>query len=103
MKRIRYHEIVGKHVVTTEGASIGRVIDLAAEACDERLVVNALSVGPAAFFERIGFHAIRDVAKIKTVPWDAIVSLDDKIEVRPDWDRERDEEREFTEETENRA
>jgi sporulation protein YlmC with PRC-barrel domain len=103
MKRIRYHELVGKHVATTDGTSVGRVIDLAVEACGERLVVNALSVGPAAFFERIGFHAIRDVAKIKTVPWEAVVTIDRRIEVRPDWNRERDEEQEFERQPENRA
>jgi sporulation protein YlmC with PRC-barrel domain len=100
---MRFHELVGMHVVTTEGESVGRVIDLAAEACGERLVVNALSVGPAAFLERIGFRAIRDVTKIKAVPWEAVTRIEEKIEVRVDWEHGRDREWEFTEEPENRA
>ncbi len=52
--RIRYHELVGRSVVTMNGASLGHIVDLSAAACGERLVVDAMLVGPATFLTRIG-------------------------------------------------
>lgn len=84
--RMSYHELVGKRVVTTEGVRVGRVSDLAAEACGERLVVQALLVGPGGFLVRIGLNAKGRFAQSKSIPWSTVTRAGETIEVVPDWE-----------------
>ena len=66
--RIRYHELVGRSVVTVDGTSLGHIVDLSAAACGERLVVDAMLVGPATFPDANRDKARRLQARASTAP-----------------------------------
>jgi sporulation protein YlmC with PRC-barrel domain len=91
---MRYHELVGKRVIDAEGASLGHVVDLAADACDERLVVHALIIGPDGFLTRIGLHRIGMLrVRPDEAPWSAVQHISEAITLRPEWNRRRLKER----------
>ena len=48
--RIRYHDLVGREVLTADGQPVGRVVDLVAEARGEALFVTGLLIGVAVGF-----------------------------------------------------
>jgi sporulation protein YlmC with PRC-barrel domain len=92
--RIRYHELVGKRVVDADGAALGHVVDLVAEACDECLVVHTLLIGPDSFLTRIGLHRVGMLrVRPHEVVWAAVERVSEAIILRADWNRRRDEER----------
>jgi sporulation protein YlmC with PRC-barrel domain len=82
--QLRYHELVGKEVVTAEGQPVGRLVDLVAEKRGEMLRVTALLVGPVAFLARFGlgwppFRALTP----RTLPIAWVDHIDDRIHLRP--------------------
>lgn len=87
--RMRYHELVGRRVVTAGGTPLGHVVDLSATACGERLVVDAMLVGPVSFLTRIGLkRPINSRLPLpRRVPWDAVIATGQNVTVRDDWDR----------------
>jgi sporulation protein YlmC with PRC-barrel domain len=92
--RIRYHELVGKRVLDAEGALLGRVVDLVAEACDERLVVHTLLIGPDSFLTRIGLHRVgRLRVRPHEVPWSAVGQVGKSISLRAGRDQPHAKER----------
>jgi sporulation protein YlmC with PRC-barrel domain len=92
--RIRYHELVGKRVIDAEDASLGHVVDLVADACDERLVVHTLLIGPNGFLARIGLHRIGMLNfRPEEIPWSAVGRISEAITLRPEWNRRRQKER----------
>ena len=90
MKR-RYHEIIGLKVIDARGKSLGHVVDLAAKACGNRLVVQAMLVGPAAFLARIGSKDGTTIGfeTCREIPWSAVAKLGETIELGPDWEDDR--------------
>ena len=91
--RIRYHELVGKRVIDADGAALGHVVDLVADACDERLVVHTLLIGPDGFLMRIGLHRIGMMrVRPHEVPWSAVGRVGESIGLRSEWNRLRDKE-----------
>lgn len=88
--RVRYHELVGMKVIDGDGASLGHVVDLAATACGEHLVVRALLIGPDGFLTRIGLRRIAAIhVKPREAPWSAVSRIGDSVELRSGWDRTR--------------
>lgn len=87
--RMRYHELVGCRVVTATGTPLGHVVDLSATACDERLVVDAMLVGPVSFLTRIGLKRPVNsrMPSPRRIPWDAVIAIGRTVTVRDDWDR----------------
>ncbi len=75
--RLRYHELVGKHVVTADGVDAGRVADLEAKPIDGGLRVTALLVGPTALFRRIARRV-----PVRKVPWRLVRRVGERIEIR---------------------
>lgn len=86
--RLSYHDLVGRRVIDPNGASLGRVVDLTAEAEGDRLVVTTLLIGPRAFLPRIGFMPKGGAggSPFREVAWRAVARIDDAIRLRPDWD-----------------
>lgn len=82
--RIRYHELVGKRVVTSDGHNIGRISDLSAEPRDGKLYVTGLLVGPTALFRRIAFKI-----KVDRVPWRLVDQVGDRVRLRVSLDELR--------------
>jgi sporulation protein YlmC with PRC-barrel domain len=79
IRSVRYHTLVGQSVVDSDGARVGRVVDLIADAREERLVVVALRVGPDAFLQRIGAgwgSAAREI------PWQYVAQLGEHVRLR---------------------
>jgi len=87
--RMRYHQLVGCRVVTASGKRLGHIVDLSATACGERLVVDAMLVGPVSFLTRIGGkHPINSrLPSPRRIPWNAVISFGRTVTVRDDWDR----------------
>ncbi len=90
--RLRYHQLVGKHVRTADGHGVGRIADLHAEPVGDELRVTALLVGPAALIRRVSFRrgALFPVAPPRVVPWSAVARLDEEVHLRLDraaWER----------------
>ena len=75
--RMRYHELVGKRVVSADGRDLGRVADLSAEPRDGRLFVTGLLVGPTALFRRIAFKV-----PVKRIRWKWVIKVGDRIHLR---------------------
>jgi sporulation protein YlmC with PRC-barrel domain len=84
MNTVRYHQLVGKTVVTVDGATVGRVADLMADRSGDALVVTALLVGPTAFLRRVGLGRWRPFASgpSRLVPWQAVERIDGRIHLR---------------------
>jgi sporulation protein YlmC with PRC-barrel domain len=88
---MRYHELVGKRVVAADGASVGHVVDLVADARNERLAVKTLLIGPNGFLMRIGLHRIGMLrVRPREVPWSAVGRVGETIVLRSDWNRARE-------------
>lgn len=49
---MRAHELLGSEVLAADGKKLGHVFDIEAEGVELR----GLLVGPAAFFQRLGYH-----------------------------------------------
>ena len=75
--RMRYHELVGKHAVSSDGKDLGRVADLSAESMDGRLRVTGLLIGSGALFRRIAFRV-----PVKRVRWKWVKRVGDRIYLR---------------------
>jgi sporulation protein YlmC with PRC-barrel domain len=81
--RIRYHELVGRRVVTADGHHIGHVADLAAEPREGKLAVTELLVGTSAFLRRIGSKQIGLFGvRPHRVPWSAIARIEEAVVLR---------------------
>lgn len=82
--RIRYHQLVGKPVLSADGTRLGRVHDLEAQGSGGCLEVTALLVGPAAFVRRIAFR-LRPPGSglVASVPWHLVGRIDgDAVHLR---------------------
>lgn len=78
--RLRYHELVGKRVVTSDGHRAGRVADLVAMPLGDTLRVTALRIGASALIRRISFsHARRLRLQPREITWDQIAHIDDRV------------------------
>ncbi len=77
--RLRYHELVGKRIVTSDGKNVGRVHDLTANAEGGKLFVTGLLVGPSAMLRRIAFRI-----PVRRIPWEAVASVNDQIHLKVD-------------------
>jgi sporulation protein YlmC with PRC-barrel domain len=81
---------VGRDVVTTEGRSLGKCLDLRGELSASSLRVTALVVGGRGWLEHFGIGAQASASSARvsdkdTVPWSAIVRIEgDRIVVRED-------------------
>jgi sporulation protein YlmC with PRC-barrel domain len=75
---LRYHQIVGSHVLTADGHRVGRIADLVAEPRDGRLHVVGLLVGPSGLIRRI-FVAGRPTGEI---PWSLVASIGHHVRLR---------------------
>jgi sporulation protein YlmC with PRC-barrel domain len=86
--QIRYHELIGKEVVTADGHRIGRLADLIAEPAGGALRVTALLVGASALARRITFQkmALFRVAPPREIAWDLVGRIADRVELRADHD-----------------
>jgi sporulation protein YlmC with PRC-barrel domain len=84
MQTLRYHQLIGKRVVSADGQIVGRVADLTAERSGDALVVTALLVGPTAFLRRLGLGRWLPFVERRPcrVPWRAIERIDDRIRLR---------------------
>jgi sporulation protein YlmC with PRC-barrel domain len=74
--RRRYREIVGRHVVTSDGRDAGRVADLVVAPDGDDLRIVALLLGPRALLHRIVRHGQR-----RAVAWSAVARLGDRVEL----------------------
>lgn len=84
--QIRYYELVGKKVITAEGRSIGRLVDLVAEPDGDSLRVTTLLVGPAALARRIAFKRVPlfGVAPPRTIPWQLVARVAEHVHLTVD-------------------
>ena len=82
--RYRYHDLVGKHVITVDGHDVGRVADLLAERRGEALRVTALLVGDMELIRRIGFRHLTRGRGIPPheVPWRFVARIGDHVYLR---------------------
>lgn len=76
---MRYHELVGKQVVTADGERIGRVVDLVAGQRGEALCVTALLLGKAGLVERIG---IQHTPRPRAIAWADVARIGKEVELR---------------------
>jgi sporulation protein YlmC with PRC-barrel domain len=76
---MRYHELVGKQVITADGERIGRVVDLMARKRGEALCVTALLLGKAGLVERIG---IRHLRRPRVIAWEDVARIGKQVELR---------------------
>lgn len=77
-RRIRYHELLRREVVDSEGVRLGRIVDLVAVPVDDGTMrVTTLLVGYRALFERIvtGVLAGRRLPELE-IPWSLVRSMD---------------------------
>lgn len=51
--QLRYHQIVGRHVVTRDGHTAGWISDLVARPVDGKLRVTGLLIGPSGLVKRV--------------------------------------------------
>ncbi len=75
--RLLYHDLVGKHIVTTDGRDVGGIADLRAEPRDGKLRVVSLLVGPRALVERIGSGV-----PAAEIPWSLVHRIGELVELR---------------------
>ncbi len=77
--RIRYQEMIGKHAITADGQTIGRVVDLIAEQRDDALRVTGLLVGTAGLLQRVGFkrNPLLRIAPARRIPWALVAAIED--------------------------
>ncbi len=82
--QIRYHQLIGKEVVTADGERVGRVADLVAEGRAGALCVTALLVGPGALLRRIAFKRLRilKAAPPTRVSWEMVARVADAVYLR---------------------
>lgn len=79
--RIRYSELIGKMVVDSSGARVGRIRDLLAERRGDALRVTAILVGEAALLQRIAFkpdvaHRFLRTPEPSLIPWSLVDHID---------------------------
>lgn len=81
---LRYHELVGKRIVATNGKTVGRLVDLVAEERDGTLRVTELQAGPVAIIYRFGFHwrPLSRLVTRRTFPIAWVDRIDDQIHLR---------------------
>ena len=79
--RLHYRDLIGKAVTTADGAHLGRVVDLVAEARGEALRVTALLVGPGALARRIAFSrdTLLRLAPPRRIPWSLVARIDERV------------------------
>jgi sporulation protein YlmC with PRC-barrel domain len=85
--RLRYLELVGKPVVTSDDHDLGRVADVVVEPHNEMLCVTGLLVGPSALLRRISFKrgAFFRAVPPRHVPWTLVTRIDTRIHLRLDY------------------
>jgi len=78
--KLRYRELVGRKVVTSDGNQVGRVVDLRTEAKGESLCVTGMLVGASAALRRLGLAESGLFPGLRTtlVPWDLVERMDRK-------------------------
>lgn len=75
--RLRYHQLVGKQVVTSDGRSLGTIVDLFAERQGDVLRVTALHVGLTALVRRISFRRAGAIPlQVQRIPWRFVTRID---------------------------
>lgn len=83
--RLRYQELVGKPVVTTDGRTVGVVTDLVAERRAAALRVTALQTGPLGLVRRIAFRHIGSVAlDPREIPWRLVARIGKQVDLNID-------------------
>ena len=75
-KMVRFQELVGRDVCSSDGKRLGRVYDIVADKHGEELCVSALLVGPSVWLERFGWTKR---AHGRAIPWEGIASLEPRI------------------------
>jgi sporulation protein YlmC with PRC-barrel domain len=82
---LRYHQIVGKTVITADGQRIGAVADLVAERRGTLLRVTALQIGPLGLLRRIAFRRTGAIALTPPeVPWRLVARVDRNVHLNLD-------------------
>jgi sporulation protein YlmC with PRC-barrel domain len=82
--------LIGRELVTDQGRHLGHCHDLRAELTPSALRVTALVVGTRGWLEHYGIGAQASASSNRvqdkdTVPWDAIIRIDDaRIVIRDD-------------------
>lgn len=79
--RLRYHQIVGRHVRTSDGHRVGWIADLVAEPIDGALRVTGLLVGPSGLIERV-LVAGKPIGEI---PWSLVAAVGPEVTLRITW------------------
>jgi sporulation protein YlmC with PRC-barrel domain len=81
--KLRYRELVGRKVLTSDGKQIGRVVDLRAEAKGESLCITGMLVGAHATLRRLGLGETGLFPRLRTtlVPWDLVERVDERDRV----------------------
>ncbi|HEV7216351.1 MAG TPA: PRC-barrel domain-containing protein [Chloroflexota bacterium] len=83
--RLRYHELVGKQVVTADGQPIGAIVDLVAEQQGDDLRVTAFQVGLTALARRISFRRAGTVSlQANRIPWRLVAGIDAQVHLSVD-------------------
>jgi sporulation protein YlmC with PRC-barrel domain len=83
--RLRYHQIAGKQVVSSDGRKVGVISDLVAERRDDALRVTALKIGPLGLVRRIGFRRAGAIAlRPQEIPWRLVASIDGRVHLSVD-------------------
>ena len=81
--RLQFRDLIGKAVTTADGAHLGRVVDLVAEARGDALRVTALLVGPGALARRIAFSrdALLRLAPPRRIPWSLVARIEKRVQL----------------------
>ena len=82
---LRYQELVGKPVVSTDGQTIGLVTDLVTERRAAALRVTALQIGPLGLVRRIAFRRIGAIAlEPREIPWRLVARIGKHVHLNID-------------------
>lgn len=76
--QLRYHQIVGRHVRTSDGHRVGWIADLIAEPIDGALRVTGLLVGPNGLIKRV-LVAGKPIGEI---PWSLVGAVGQDVTLR---------------------
>ena len=83
--RLRYHQLVGQQVVTSDGRTIGRIVDLVTERQGDSVYVTAFQVGLKALVRRIAFRRAGAISlQVRRIPWRLVARIDAQIHLSID-------------------
>jgi len=90
---MRLQAMLNKHVLASDGADLGRIYDFRARREGADILVTHIRVGAAAWIGRLrlpqSLRRLLRSARQLDIPWEAIDSVSDNVQLGSEWDRAR--------------